>query len=139
MIDIEGILKRAKILFSVYLAVLIFLPGRPAIAQDPVQVSETENKIQDAFLAARLEITAGHYDKGLKKLDSLSRAYRHRSTIYYEMAQVYIEQKRYTEALEKLDRAIALEKDNIWYLERLAFVQTELRRIQDAANTYKRL
>src|SRR5690606_6773635 len=58
---------------------------------------------------------------------------------YYEMAQVYIEQKRYTEALEKLDRAIALEKDNIWYLERLAFVQTELRRIQDAANTYKRL
>lgn len=107
--------------------------------QDPIQVSESENKIQDAFLAARLEVTAGHYDEGLRKLDSLSRAYRHRSSVYYEMAQIYIEQKKYTEALEKLDRAVALEKDNIWYLERMAYVQTELRKIQDAVKTYQTL
>lgn len=108
-------------------------------AQDPIQVSETENEIQQAFLEARLQITAGHYEEGLRKLDSLTRVYRHRSALYYEMAQVYFEQKKYNEALEKLEKAITLESDNVWYLEKQALVQTELRRIQDAIVTYKRL
>ena len=134
-----GIFNRTHFLTLFCIIVCLTKPSSGISGQDPIQVSETENEIQQAFLEARLQITAGHYEEGLRKLDSLSRVYRHRSALYYEMAQVYFEQKKYTEALEKLERAVALEQNNIWYLEKQAMLQTELRRIQDAITTYKKL
>jgi tetratricopeptide (TPR) repeat protein len=105
-------------------------------AQEPKQVTETENKIQEAFLAAKLESISGHNDKAFKILDSLSREYRNRSVIYFEMAKLHLEEKNYNAAVEKLDKALAIEKDNFWYLEKMAVVQTELKALDKAIDCY---
>lgn len=130
--------SRNNILKTILLFVLS-LSCSGLTGQEPKQVSETENKIQDAFLAARLHATAGHHEKALDVLDSLSREHRNRAVIYYEQAQLYIEKKDYTKAAEKLQRALALEKNNFWFIERMAFVQTEMAQLSQAIDYYKQL
>lgn len=122
--------------------ILIFVLGTSfsgLIGQEPKQVSETENKIQDAFLSARLHATAGHYEKALMVLDSLSKEHRNRSVIYYEQALLYIDKKEYNKAAEKLQRALSLEKNNFWFIERMAFVQTEMGQLSAAVEYYRHL
>ena len=127
-------LKRNFLVSSLFLLFLTL--SHQAITQEPKQITNTENKIQEAFLAAKLESIAGHYEKAFKILDSLSREHRNRSTIYYEIATLHLEQKNYTAAVEKLDKALALENNNFWYLEKMAMVQTELKALDKAIDCY---
>ncbi|MFZ1703803.1 MAG: tetratricopeptide repeat protein [Saprospiraceae bacterium] len=110
-----------------------------AKGQEPLQISDEENKIQEAFLSARLESASGHYDSALKILDSLARKHRDRASIYYEMGLLFMEQKNYLKAEEKLQRALVLDQNNFWFLDRMATVQTELSHLDKAIECYQKI
>ncbi len=136
--ELFGYKNKNSFVLTLFAGWMLFF-GSDTLAQEVVQIPQSENKIQDAFLAARLESAAGHYDKAYFVLDSLAREHRNRAVIYYEMALLYIEQKNYAKAEEKLQRALGLDKDHFWYNERMAFVQTELVRLDKAIEHYRKL
>ncbi len=79
---------------------------KKAISLDPTHV---EWNVQLAEFQAR----AGHYDEALETYQELAKLSQQDATPYLGMAQIYIEQQKYSQAHQMLDKAKQIEPDNL--------------------------
>ncbi len=105
-------------------------------AQEDQRLSEADIQIQDAFVAARFEAVCGHPERGVKILDSLSRANRKTAAIYFESGLMYAEMKSFEQAEDRLKKALEIEPQNKWYHERLADIYLQQKKYDNAIDHY---
>lgn len=108
-------------------------------AQDDTRFSESEFKVQDRFVKAKLLQTSGKKAEAMKLLDSLRREAPDNATIHFELARLQFEKKEYNLTESSLASAIKLAPDNVWFRSFEIDYLKEMGRYDDAIKSLKHL
>ncbi len=120
--------------------VLFFFLSNVAVAtaQD-VRVSDNEVKIEGLFIDAKREKLLENYEKAEQLYKDVLKQDRRNDAAQYDLAQVYLAQKKYEESLQSIQKAIELNSTNVWYMLFLAELYENQQQYTKAANIYERL
>lgn len=106
---------------------------------DDTRFSESEFKIQDRFVKAKLLVVSGKKADAIKLLDSLRRESPTNATLYFELARLHFENKDYNLTESNLSNAVKIEPNNVWIRDfEVAFFK-EMGRNNDAIKTLQHL
>jgi len=122
---------------KLYLVFISFFLSYHLEAQIDERMSESDIKIEDAFVEAKLHTISGHPERAIKTLDSLAKTNRREPAIQYELALTYLEMKENKNAENHLYNAINLDPNNIWYREKLANLKLESLQYTEVAEQYE--
>jgi tetratricopeptide (TPR) repeat protein len=122
-------------------AVLIHLcfSGLLIAQDDDTRFSESEFKIQDRFVKAKLLVVSGKKAEAIKLLDSLRRESPTNATLYYELARLHFENKDYNLTESNLSNAVKIEPNNVWIRNFEVTYYKEIGRNDDAIKTLHHL
>jgi tetratricopeptide (TPR) repeat protein len=127
-------LKKLNIFIAMALSVFM---APSLFGQD--KVSESEVKIQQAFIEANKQKLLGNLDKALEAYEGIWRDHNDISVLAFEMARVYIEKEEMSKGLEYIQKAVDLEPTNLWYLKFLANIFEQMGQNADGAEVYGRI
>jgi tetratricopeptide (TPR) repeat protein len=119
-----------------FIYIFLFL-GNVLIAQEDNRFSESDFKVQDRFVRAKLLQTAGKKTEAIKLLDSLRREEPTNATIHFELARMHFEKKDYNLTESNLASAIKLAPENVWFRSFEVDYLKEVGRYDDAIKSLK--
>ncbi len=144
----KGITKLKYILFvlkqknknSMMRWILFFFLSNIALAtaQD-VRISDEQVKIEGLFIDAKREKLLENYEKAEQLYKEVLKQDRRNDAAQYDLAQVYLAQKKYEESLQSIQKAIELNNTNAWYILFLAELYENQQQYAKVANIYERL
>jgi predicted Zn-dependent protease len=119
-----------------FIYIFLFL-GNVLVAQEDNRFSESDFKVQDRFVRAKLLQTAGKKTEAIKLLDSLRREEPTNATIHFELARMHFEKKDYNLTESNLASAIKLAPENVWFRSFEVDYLKEVGRYDDAIKSLK--
>ncbi len=126
----------AFVLLSSCLCLLLLVP--PLSAQVK-QVPERQSQYEARLLEGEKWRLLGEWDKAEKAFEALLDEYPALDVAHYQLARIYDTLGRREEALEHIERAVALEPHNEWYRHTQARLLEKTRRYEEAAAVYAAL
>ncbi len=109
-----------------------------AAAQDG-RISDEQVKIEGIFIDAKREKLLENYEKAEQLYKEVLTQDRRNDAAQYDLAQVYLAQKKYEESLQSIQKAIEFNNTNVWYTLFLAELYEKQEQYAKAANVYERL
>ena len=106
-------------------------------AQD--RVSEEEINVQKLFIDAHKERLLGNYDKAIGILEEMSRFNKETPAVFFELSRIYELKDEKDKAVEFIQKAIELDRENTWYQRLLAKLHQDQGQFLQAANVYQGL
>ena len=118
---------------------LVFGHVRLKAQIEDMRKSESDIKIEDRFMSAKLLIASGKKTEAIKLLDSLRRESEPSASIFFELAKLHYEAKDFNQTESNLKSAIRLQPDNIWIRQFEVSFSKDLGRYDEAINVLKHL
>jgi tetratricopeptide (TPR) repeat protein len=135
--------------FSAFAAVLLMLASCSTTKQDTSSASPKEKgkqkevvtnpEVMYLYVNAAKEKILGNFDNAAQQFAQVIRNDGSNHAAMYELADIYVIQKKYSDALFFAKSAAASNPQNKWYKELLAEVYEKLRQFSEAANVYSQL
>lgn len=116
-----------------------YLSAQNTLGGQAVTVPEKEADRQSAFVNAERERLLGHHDKAIELYRKFTYDNPDVGAAWYGMARSYVSKDDPANALEAINKAIAKEPENQWYLIYLADIYEKLGRVKDAVGVYENL
>lgn len=90
------------------------------------------------YEAVRLK-TVGAYDSSIALFKRCVKLNPKSDASYYALTEFYSAKRQYNHALENIEKAYAIDLENIWYLEKMANLQLTVGQYENAEKSYLRL
>ncbi|MEM9885686.1 MAG: tetratricopeptide repeat protein [Bacteroidota bacterium] len=103
----------SKLTSSLILAGLLMLSN--VYAQTPIRVPVADVKQEEVFINAQLEKLLGNYEKAEELFRAILESHSDEATIYFSFAQVLSQLNKDEEAVKMAEKAVELDKANLWY------------------------
>lgn len=103
------------------------------------QTSQSNPEIMYLYVTATKEKILGNLDKAAETFADVIRKDGGNHAAMYELADIYVIQKKFSDALFFAKSAVSANPKNKWYKELLAEIYEKLRQFSDAANIYAEL
>ncbi len=124
---------------SVLFLVLIALVQVCTWAQEGNRYTEEEVSIEKMFIEAKKHKLLGDLDGAKELFGQLIKKYRNHDVAAYELAELYLREEEFEDALYYINLALGNESDNKWYLLLKADILKSNDRFLDAAEVYDRI
>lgn len=122
-----------------FLGISLSLSAQNTIGGVKTTVPESEVKRQSAFLTAERERLLGRWDKALEAYKNFLFDNPEYDAAWYGLARTYAAKNDPTNALDAIEKAIAKNPDNQWYMIYQAELFEKNGRNKDALATYEEL
>ena len=106
-------------------------------AQD--RISEEEINVQKLFIDAHKERLLGNYDKAIGILEEMSRFNKETPAVFFELSKIYELKEEKDKAIEFIQKAVDLDRNNEWYQRLLAKLYQDGGQFRQAADVYENL
>ncbi len=114
------------------------MPGDPPTAKSKLTEDQRLNFEHYFFEASRNRVL-GNRKEAIENLEKCLLIDPKSSASYFMLSQLHIESNRPNPALEAIDKAVAIEPDNEWYLVQKAEIHERLKQHPEAAKIYRKL
>ncbi|MEM0995223.1 MAG: tetratricopeptide repeat protein, partial [Bacteroidota bacterium] len=101
-----------KAILSLFICLLVTYM---TYAQTPVRVPVAEVKQEEVFIDAQREKLLGNYEKSEALFRSILEDNANEAPVYFSFAQVLSQLEKDDEAVKMAEKAVELDKDNLWY------------------------
>lgn len=125
------------------LLLLLLLPfsfyAQNTLGGQAIIVPEKEVDRQSAFVTAERERLLGHYDKAIDLYKKFTYDNPGVGAAWFGLARTYVSKDDPANALESINKAVALEPANEWYLIYQSDIFEKIGRVKDAVKIYEGL
>ncbi len=123
-----------------YLLFLIFsLSGFSQNMIEPDSIALVEDRFQELFYESLKQKGIENYDRAIINLEGALQLKPNESTIYHEIGKNYLAQKKYPQAEEYIQKAIAKDELNRWYYMSLYDVYYQTKNYPKSIEVVKKL
>jgi tetratricopeptide (TPR) repeat protein len=110
------------------------------VVAEPVEVSErTSRAFKQSFFSGQQDKLSGNFESAANHFQKCIELIPEESAPYFELARIRDQQNRLEQVVPLLEKAIALDADNIWYQSFYAQINARLGRYPVAVATYKEI
>ena len=122
--------------YKVLLFILFTVHSVISIAQiEDVRKTESDIKVEDRFVAAKLLVASGKKNEAIRLLDTLRRESEPSAAIFFELAKLHYENKDLNQTESNLRSALKLEPDNVWIRRFEYNFSKDMGRMEEAGKT----
>ena len=115
-------MTQPKLLILFFYSIFLCATVSAQIKQDSLTDLVTPNaelQFQDNFYEALKQKAIQNYKKAIDALISCSKLHPERAVVFYQLGDLYFRIKEYSRAESSLQKAIALDQNNLWYKQKL--------------------